>query len=509
MASAPAPVAPMPDADDPGHAAEPDAAGGAAGADDPAADGPDDHDPDRPAEAPRPGGSLKKAALRGSAIVLGGRFAQQFVRFGGNVAMSWVLSHRMAGGEEQAKAAFGVMLLVNSVIQLLGLFADIGVGAAVVQHERGDERRFLNTAWTMQVVRGVGLYLVASALAWPLSRFYDMPELAVLIPVAALTAILNGLVSGRLLTARRHMHMGRLTAVELSAQVFAVVVMIAWAFVHPSVWALVGGAVMGAAAKLVASHMIPGEPDRPAWDRSAVKELVHFGKWVFMSTAVFGLSSNADRFMLGKFIDAETLGVYGFGIMMSLVIPDVIIGLNNRIAYPSLSRIYREERHRMREVFYRIRLPLDCCSMIPIGAVAVSGTWIVGLLYPDGFILAGWVLQVLSIRAAMTCSLMTAESFLFAMGKPQYAFMRNVLRSIWILAAIPTAFVLAGDDPDLGLRYAVWGLAMSELPMGVLLWVALYRHRGLSLLHELRAPALFGVGAGLGYLITLIPLPGG
>ena len=54
---------------------------------------------------------------------------------------------------------------------------------AIIQSPRGDDERFLNTAWTLSVVRGCALWLLTCALAWPIAWYYHEPLLAPLIVV--------------------------------------------------------------------------------------------------------------------------------------------------------------------------------------------------------------------------------------------------------------------------------------------------------------------------------------
>jgi O-antigen/teichoic acid export membrane protein len=55
---------------------------------------------------------------------------------------------------------FGLMALVNVFLLGLELFSDIGIGPALVQSKR-DDPDFVNTVWTMQVVRGLALCSIA------------------------------------------------------------------------------------------------------------------------------------------------------------------------------------------------------------------------------------------------------------------------------------------------------------------------------------------------------------
>ena len=51
--------------------------------------------------------------------------------------------------------------------------------------------------------------------------------------------------------------------------------------------------------QLVWSHfLIPGKSNHFAWDREAAKEIFSYGKWIFLSSALFFLYSEADRLIL-------------------------------------------------------------------------------------------------------------------------------------------------------------------------------------------------------------------
>ena len=70
---------------------------------------------------------------------------------------------------------FGLMTLLTTVLVGLNLFSHLGLGDSVIQNPRGDEPLFLNTAWTLQVIRGTGLWVMTMLLAWPVAHFTTNP----------------------------------------------------------------------------------------------------------------------------------------------------------------------------------------------------------------------------------------------------------------------------------------------------------------------------------------------
>src|SRR5262249_52416768 len=49
---------------------------------------------------------------------------------------------------------FGIMAIATAVHVVVALLADVGLFQSIVQSPRGEDPSFLNTAWTLQVVRG-------------------------------------------------------------------------------------------------------------------------------------------------------------------------------------------------------------------------------------------------------------------------------------------------------------------------------------------------------------------
>ena len=59
--------------------------------------------------------------------------------------------------------AFGLMALVTVVLVASANFSDVGITPAILKDKRGHDPVFLNTAWTIQIGRGVILCLAIIA----------------------------------------------------------------------------------------------------------------------------------------------------------------------------------------------------------------------------------------------------------------------------------------------------------------------------------------------------------
>lgn len=168
--------------------------------------------------------SLKKLAIRGTVWTIAGFGASQILRFGCNVILTRLLFPEL----------FGLMALVNIFILGLHLFSDIGIGPSIIQNKRGDDPAFLNTAWTLQIIRGFCLWVCAVLIAWPIAKFYAEPQLLWLLPVLGLSTIIAGFNSTALFTLNRHMAVRKLAIFELGVQIIYLTVMMVWAWFSPT-----------------------------------------------------------------------------------------------------------------------------------------------------------------------------------------------------------------------------------------------------------------------------------
>ena len=256
--------------------------------------------------------------------------ASQIIRLGFNLIVTRLLYPEL----------FGLISIVFAIVTGLSLFCDAGIEPAVVRDPRGGEPDFLNTAWTMQIIRGFGIAVFCALISWPVSLFYGDRRLLWILPVIGLANLASGFNSTCLLTLRRNMQIRQLVTVEIGTQILSGAVMIVWARVNPTYWALVAGAVSSATIRMAWSHfLMSGRRNRLMWERQAMRELLRFGRWVWVSSILTFLAAQIDRLILGKLVSWQTLGIYGLAAAIAEMRRSLVNALNNDVIYPSNARI--------------------------------------------------------------------------------------------------------------------------------------------------------------------------
>ena len=404
------------------------------------------------------GDSLRARAVRGSGLTAISFAAGQALRLASNLILTRLLFPE----------AFGILALVMAVLQGLIMLSDVGITPSILQSRRGDDPAFLNTAWTVQVVRGFLLWGAAVALAGPLAQFYDEPMLAAYLPVAALVLPIMGFRPTRHDTANRHLRLGRLTALDLVSQVVGIGAAIGLALWLRSPWALIISTVLGAVVHLaLVSLFLPGPRNRLQIERSALLEIVTFGKWVFLSTMAGFLLSQGDKIVLGRYLPLDVFGIYNIGYFLAsfaLLLGQMVV---TRVLIP----IYRERPPRESAANFaalrKMRVLVTAALLAALLAVAFLGPWIVELLYDPRYLAAGGVVTLLAAMQVPQIVGLTYSQAALAAGDSRRFFVAVASQAALMLAGLTIGFELAGL---VGALFAQGAGVLLAYP--VLVWLA-------------------------------------
>lgn len=362
--------------------------------------------------------------MRSSGFTILSFGAQQAVRFGSNLILARLLFPE----------AFGIMALVTVLLIGLTMMSDMGIQPAIQSSKRGDEPAFLNTAWTLNLIRAVTLFTVACLLAWPMAWFYDEPLLWQLIPVAAISLLILSLEPTRAETASRHMLLGRVTLLELSAQIISIAAMLVLAWATQSIWALVAGNLVAAVARVsLAFLMLPGITNRPQIDRAAARELIGYGRWIFFSTVAGFLVLQSDKLVLGRYLTMEELGLYNIGFFLA----GFPLMLGQQLVHRLMVPLYRASPPReSRQNFLRLRRLRFMLSALLFTAViplAFGGMWVVGILYDSRYAASGAVTMIVCLALLPQMLGLTYDLVALASGDSRGFFVLNASRALLVV----------------------------------------------------------------------------
>lgn len=354
------------------------------------------------------GTSLGSRATRSGIWVGGGFVAQRALQFASNLILTRLLFPE----------AFGLMALSTVFLIGLAMFSDLGIKPAIIRDPRGNEPAFLNTAWTIQAIRGAALFVIGCLLAYPISLIYGQPILFPLLATLSTTALISGFASVQMATAERDLNLKTVTIVQLGGQAAAIIVMVALAYWWRSLWSLAVGNIVASIVTLALGHsLLRSHRHRFQLDAESAKSLVNFGKWIFLATIVTFVGGEGLRAIQAGFLTTAEFGILAIAYTIAAIPIELSLRLSTSIGLPALSEAYRNDPEKLHERLHKFRKRLLTLSFLLVSAVAVTSEPLIELLYDQRYHDAGPLVVAIALSGAVTLISSGYSNALLAIGK--------------------------------------------------------------------------------------------
>lgn len=368
----------------------------------------------------------------------------QALRLAGNLVMTRLL----------LPEAFGLMAMVTTLLVGLTLLSDLGIHVNVVQSREGEDMRFLRVCWVVQAIRGAiltGLVLGAAGLLWLLAPMlaapdtvYADPRLPGLIALSSVAMLMKGFESPNQFLAERYMGMGRIAAVNITSQIAGLAAMVGLGLVSPTVWALLCGMLLGAAVRLVLTHLVFNGPRMAfEWDRRIANDLWNFGKWLMGSSALTFVAGHADRLILGALLDTETFGFYTIALMWVQAASQLVGKLAGSIGLPVFAEVRRERPAQRAAIFHRFATVIDGICIAGFLTMLFGGPLLIDLLYPDSYATTATFMPLLGLLILVD-RFRVLGMLVLSEGQSRTIFAVSALRAAALCISLPICFSLFG-----------------------------------------------------------------
>jgi len=391
---------------------------------------------------------MKGRAARAASFSILSFSSSQLIRLLSNLILTRILFPEV----------FGLMALIQVVIIGLQNFSDMGIHTAIIQSQRGETQRFLDTAWTMQIIRGVLLWVLSCIIAAPVADFYGQSELSIMIPVLGITTIISGFRSTNHSLASRNITIGRITIIEFLSSILGTIVLIILALWLQSVWALIIGSILGSLLNTVLSHIVlEGKRNKFAWDADIAWEIFHFGKYIVISTIAGYLILQGDKLILGKYISLEELAVFTIAFLFGSLPHTLGKLLNSRVIMPLYKQRPPAESQQNFQKIREIR-SIFIVALFALSAVfSIYGEWIIEALYTEDYFAAGPILVLLCLASLPSLVIEGYRGILLANGNSyHFTFLTLVTAGVKISLLL---FLV----PTYGVVGAIVALALTEV----------------------------------------------
>jgi PST family polysaccharide transporter len=307
-----------------------------------------------------PGKKLERRAVGGLVWMLSGVGFQVLLR----LVLLLVLA-RLIGPE-----AFGIVGAALVVIHIALVFSNLGISSAIVQRAELEDRH-VHSAFALALLCGALVTLVVELLAPLIAGFFDFERLTAVLRVLGLVPLVAnlGVVAEGLL--RRALAFRKIATITVISYGLGYgLVGIGLALMGAGVWALVGASLTEYATRALIMLVIRPHPKAGPLDRAALWHLLVFSGGLTLRRFGHQLAQGLDNIVVGRWLGAEALGLYGRAYQLVSLPPATIGKAMGAVMFPVLARV-QDDRPRLAAAYRRSTAVLAVLALPAAAAVIV------------------------------------------------------------------------------------------------------------------------------------------
>jgi lipopolysaccharide exporter len=225
------------------------------------------------------------------------------------------------------------------------------------------------------LLRGLGVSGILVAGAPAIAALFAEPRAVNILRLLALKPVLDAAASIRTAELVRHLQYRRLAWVSLPAVVVETAVSLALASTL-GVWALVWGALAGGVVGVTSSYVAAPHRPRLSLQRRAIRPLVHYGRWIFLTGIVSVSASSLTQVVISRQLGALELGLYFLATRLAMLPYEFAGHVVSEVAFPMYASI-QDEPARVTRAFRSILVGIGTL-VLPLYVLLIAlAPWVV------------------------------------------------------------------------------------------------------------------------------------
>ncbi|MCY3414832.1 MAG: lipopolysaccharide biosynthesis protein [Candidatus Heimdallarchaeota archaeon] len=330
--------------------------------------------------------------------------------------------------------AFGIIGIALIVLSLLNTVSQTGLSYALI-HEQENIHKYLNTAWTIKIIRNLLLYLILYLTAPFVAIFFNEPSSEIIIKVVGSILLVDAFTNIGTVFFQKDLNYHKSFIYQISGGLISFIISIILTFIWGNVWVLVIAYLSEYLIKFILSYVLQPFRPRIEFDKEKFKHLLNYSKWIFLSGIMSYVILEGDDIMVGFLVGTIGLGLYRMAYKLANLVTTQISHVIASISMPVYSKM-QNNIVKTRET-YLMTLKLTSFIIIPFNIMVFTLAYDVTLLVFG----AEWLPMVLSMKilsiAGIIRGLSTTSGPIFlAIGKPKLNVRWQILRFMIIVILI-------------------------------------------------------------------------
>ncbi len=289
---------------------------------------------------------------------------------------------------------FGLVAMALVITGFVIAFADLGLGAALVQRQTIDERDRSTVFW---IGLGAGLVLTVAgiALAVPLAKFYGEPAVQGLMAALSLSFLVTALGATQRALLTREMNFRTLEVSTIAGVYAGGTVGIACASAGAGAWSLVIQQLTNAGVATTVLWLTSSWRPRLICSLASLRSLGGYGGNVLGTRLTYAAQESALPLIIGRSLGSGALGIFTIAYTMVLAPLGRLAIPIGEVLFPAFARLQREPA-RMADFWLRALRVLAAFCIPAMSGLVVVAPDLVPLVLGDQWVDAVPVVQILA-----------------------------------------------------------------------------------------------------------------
>jgi lipopolysaccharide exporter len=415
---------------------------------------------------------------------------------------------------------FGLMAMAAVSMAFLEAFTTLNLGTILIRNALSDRPDY-DTAFTLQIIRGVVIALVILAGGPVIAGFFDEPRLIQILPFVALASFVNGFHNIGMVDLEKEFRFQGIVIKESLTRVAGVVLQIILAVLWRNYWALIAGIVCQSVVAVALSYYVSSY--RPKLSLARCGEIFGFAKWLTASSIVGFLREQCDALLIGRMLTPDILGTYVVGRNLVHMPLNELIAPVSRAMFPAYAKISGDPEALQRAFLMMLGSVFALASPACAGIGLISEPLILGL-FGEKWLPAADVMPILAIGAIIASTGSVFGQILIVIGRPELAVYAQVVTLVLYIPALVVGIGMAEATGAAAARSAITIITFSIIFLMIgrimslrfrdvlaMVWrsTAALAAMVLAILWVRGAGGLFGVEVGPIALLVQLVLVGG
>ncbi|MCB6972385.1 MULTISPECIES: lipopolysaccharide biosynthesis protein [Butyricimonas] len=434
--------------------------------------------------------SIKKDLVSGVFYTAIAKYSGIFI----SLAIAGILARLIAPEE------FGIVAVVTVIISFFGIFSDLGIAPAIIQHKELQQED-LTHIFSFTIWSGTILTVLFFFCSWPIAFFYKQSSMIVITQLLSINLFFASanIVPNALLYKTKSFRF--IAWRSLSVQVIGGTIAITAALCGAGLYALIINPIFSSILLFIISYRKYPQHLKMTWGIISMKKIFKFSAYQFMFNIINYFSRNLDKILIGKYMDMSTLGYYEKSYRLMMLPLQNITHVITPVMHPIFSN-YQHDLNRLATSYEKI-IRLLAFIGLPLSAFLwFSAKEVTLIVFGHQWLPSVSVFQILSISVGIQIIMSTSGSIFQASNDTRSLFFCGLFSSIINVTGIFIGLFLFKT-----LTAIAWGITITFSISFLQCYYQMYhftlqRHM-IHFWKQLGSPALLGSIVFLSlYLIT-------